>query len=94
MLHPELRAGVIHLTEQTPYQPGTMSRTGAPWLRVRGSPFMRKASNVSGCRALASGSPRAKRIGFRMIGFRARVCSFTHHFERVAQRLGAFEHQR
>ena len=29
-----------HLTEATPYQCGTISRTGAPWSGLSGSPFI------------------------------------------------------
>ena len=52
-----------HFTEATPYQPGTNSRSGKPWLGSSSSPFMRSASSVSGCSALASGRLRAKCIG-------------------------------
>ena len=47
----------------TPYHPGTKSRTGKPWLGSNSSPFIRKASNVSGSQALAKGKLRAKFIG-------------------------------
>ena len=33
-----------HLMQLQPYQPGTMRRTGKPWSRVSGAPFMRTAS--------------------------------------------------
>ena len=36
-----------HLTLATPYQPGTSSRSGAPWCFVSGSPFSAQARNGS-----------------------------------------------
>src|SRR5438093_1489292 len=43
-----------------PYQPGTTRRTGAPCSGGIGSSFIRRASNVSGSIALATGRDRAK----------------------------------
>jgi hypothetical protein len=34
------------LMDEQPYQPGTMSRTGNPWSRGSGSPFMWTASSA------------------------------------------------
>ena len=36
-----------HFTHQFPDQPGTISRTGAPWMCSRYSPFWAQASSVS-----------------------------------------------
>ena len=42
-----------HLTFATPYHPGTIRRSGEPWWRVSGSPFIAQARNGSGDSALS-----------------------------------------
>ncbi len=50
---------VTHFSQLVPSQPGTMRRTGKPWM-AGVSPFMLRASSVAGCMALRMGRERTK----------------------------------
>ena len=49
---------VSHFVESDPAQPGTIRRTGAPWISGRSWPFSLKAISVCSSIALAIGMPR------------------------------------